>query len=82
MTDHTDEKRHVGSSRSTGPYIPASGSVLRVLTGVQNVSALAFSTFLGIHLAAPLAAALGGASLADKTMVSPMTSPDSSKTSM
>lgn len=44
--------------------------MIRVLTATQNTSALVFSSFLVIHLASPLAAAVGGGSLADKTMVS------------
>lgn len=46
------------------------GQFLRLLTGVQNTSALVFSVFLTVHLASPLAAATGGGSLADKTLVS------------
>jgi hypothetical protein len=45
------------------------GQFLRLCTGVQNTSALVFSVFLTVHLASPLAAALGGISLADKTLV-------------
>ncbi|ORX35225.1 hypothetical protein BD324DRAFT_652367 [Kockovaella imperatae] len=45
------------------------GQVLRVLTFTQNSSALVFSVFLGVHLASPLSAAIGGSSLADKTMM-------------
>ena len=47
----------------------SSGTILRTLTGVQNVSALTFSTFLGMHMAAPIAAGIGGASWAEKTLV-------------
>ncbi|GMK59588.1 hypothetical protein CspeluHIS016_0801940 [Cutaneotrichosporon spelunceum] len=51
------------------PRKPASGTLLRVLTHTQNASALAFSVFMGIHLAAPLAAAFGATQAADNVML-------------
>jgi hypothetical protein len=55
----------------TCPLHPSSsGRVLRVLTGVQNTSALVFSVFVGVHLVSPVVAAIGGASVADKSLVS------------
>ena len=57
-------------SRPTKRFKVSSGAILRTLTGVQNVSALTCSTFLGLHLASPIAAALGGSTLAEKTLVS------------
>ncbi|TXT15769.1 hypothetical protein VHUM_00272 [Vanrija humicola] len=48
---------------------PASGTLLRVLTHTQNASAAVFGVFLTVHLAAPLAAAVGGLSGADGAMV-------------
>lgn len=46
------------------------GQYLRLLTGVQNTSALVFSVFLTVHLASPIAAAIGGIKSADRTLVS------------
>ena len=58
------------SGRRPRPSVlPSRGQVLRVLTATQNSSALVFSVFLGVHLASPLSAALGGSTWADKTMV-------------
>lgn len=54
----------------SGPSLPRTGSVLRVLTLTQNCSALVFSGFLAVHLVSPIAATLGGTSLADSTLVS------------
>ncbi|KAL1410749.1 hypothetical protein Q8F55_001691 [Vanrija albida] len=51
------------------PRPPASGTLLRVLTHTQNASAAVFGVFLGVHLAAPLAAAVGGLSGADGAML-------------
>jgi hypothetical protein len=44
---------------------------LRVLTGIQNTSALVFGTFLVVHLASPVVAAVAGGEGATKLMVSP-----------
>lgn len=52
------------------PRTPASGTLLRVLTHTQNASAAVFSVFMGIHLAAPIAAGIGGTGAADGVMVS------------
>lgn len=54
----------------TAPRTPPSGTLLRVLTHTQNASAAAFGMFMGIHLAAPIAASFGGTSAADGVMVS------------
>lgn len=43
---------------------------MRVLTHTQNASAAVFSAFMGIHLAAPIAASVGGIAAADGVMVS------------
>lgn len=51
------------------PGTSTTGTILRVLTNTQNASALVFGTFLTIHLAAPLAAAVGGLGAADGVMV-------------
>ncbi|KAK1927619.1 hypothetical protein DB88DRAFT_41150 [Papiliotrema laurentii] len=53
----------------SGPSLPRTGSVLRVLTLTQNCSALVFSGFLAVHLVSPIAATLGGTSLADSTLL-------------
>lgn len=42
---------------------------LRVLTGIQNTSALAFGTFLAVHLASPVVAAVAGGEGATRLMV-------------
>jgi ABC-type dipeptide/oligopeptide/nickel transport system permease subunit len=42
---------------------------LRLLTGIQNTTALAFSTFLVVHLASPLVAAVAGGEGATNVMV-------------
>lgn len=47
-----------------------SGMMLRVLTHTQNASAAVSAIFAGVHLAAPIAAALGGTEAADSVMVS------------
>lgn len=52
------------------PSPPASGTLLRVLTHTQNASAAVFGLFLTVHLAAPIAAAVGGLAGADGAMVS------------
>jgi hypothetical protein len=52
------------------PLPPTQSSYLRFLTGVQNTSALAFSTFLAVHLASPVLASFGGGEVATKVMVS------------
>ncbi|ORY29820.1 hypothetical protein BCR39DRAFT_481417 [Naematelia encephala] len=44
-------------------------TILRALTFTQNTSAAVFAGFLTLHLVSPLAAAVGGSSLADKTMM-------------
>jgi hypothetical protein len=44
-------------------------AVIRWLGNIQNVSAIIGATFLGVHLAAPLAAAVGGEHAATQTMV-------------
>jgi hypothetical protein len=59
-----------GSPAPCTPSPSSSGRVLRVLTGVQNTSALVFSVFVGVHLVSPVVAAIGGASVADKSLVS------------
>ncbi|KAJ9116562.1 hypothetical protein QFC20_000494 [Naganishia adeliensis] len=41
---------------------------LRLLTGIQNTTALAFSTFLVVHLASPLVAAVAGGEGATNVM--------------
>ncbi|CAK9785476.1 hypothetical protein CC85DRAFT_286644 [Cutaneotrichosporon oleaginosum] len=51
------------------PRAPPGGSLLRVLTHTQNASAAAFGLFMGIHLAAPIAAGFGGTSAADGVML-------------
>lgn len=51
---------------------PASGTILRVLTNTQNASAAVFAVFAGVHLAAPIAAAMGGTEAADSVMVGEM----------
>lgn len=49
---------------------------LRLLTGIQNTTALAFSTFLVVHLASPLVAAVAGGEGATNVMVRlPLPSP-------
>ncbi|WOO81617.1 uncharacterized protein LOC62_03G005140 [Vanrija pseudolonga] len=48
---------------------PASGTLLRVLTHTQNASAAVFGVFLTVHLAAPIAAAVGGLAGADGAML-------------
>jgi hypothetical protein len=53
----------------TASTLPQSGTVLRVLTCTQNCSALVFSVFLGVHLASPLLASVGGINAADNTLV-------------
>ncbi|KAK4690032.1 hypothetical protein P7C73_g37, partial [Tremellales sp. Uapishka_1] len=57
------------SPSSPGRYLPSQGQFLRLLTGLQNTSAVTFSVFLGVHLAAPLAATFGGLGAADKTLL-------------
>lgn len=49
--------------------LPPSGTVLRVLTSTQNCSALIFSIFLGVHLASPILASVGGITAADNTLL-------------
>ncbi|KAJ9125610.1 hypothetical protein QFC22_000572 [Naganishia vaughanmartiniae] len=44
-------------------------SYLRLLAGVQNTSALAFSTFLAVHLASPVFATFGGGEVANQVML-------------
>ena len=56
--------------RRTSLTLPQSGTVLRVLTSTQNCSALVFSIFLGVHLASPILASVGGITAADNTLVS------------
>lgn len=60
--------------RGSLPSPPTSGSIIRLLTSTQNCSALVFSVFLGVHLVSPIAATLGGTSLADNTLVRPLLS--------
>lgn len=54
---------------SPGGYVPNSGMVLRVLTGVQNVSGMVFTAFAGIHLISPLVASFAGIPGADRSLV-------------
>ncbi|GHJ85186.1 hypothetical protein NliqN6_1588 [Naganishia liquefaciens] len=42
---------------------------LRLLTGIQNTSALAFGTFLAVHLASPVVAAVAGGEGATRLML-------------
>ncbi|KAI5451983.1 hypothetical protein NCC49_001282 [Naganishia albida] len=42
---------------------------LRLLTGIQNTSAIAFGTFLAVHLASPLVAAAAGGEAATNLML-------------
>lgn len=56
-------------SAAGGPKSIPNTSILRVLTNTQNASAAVFGIFFATHLAAPVAAAVGGLAAADNVMV-------------
>lgn len=70
MSDPTAGPSSYGEpSGKKGGFVPSTGTVLRVLVGIQNVSGMVFTAFAGVHLISPVVASFGGITGADRSLV-------------